>query len=75
MPSKLAPSGSTVIIQGKFILLCNSPLRQQASNIHLRQYPYGLRSPLIVRSADEPAYYGYDAQSDYVMDVTDNVSI
>ncbi|KAK7943500.1 uncharacterized protein PG986_012613 [Apiospora aurea] len=36
------------------------------------QYPHGLRSPLIVRSAEEPAYYGYDAQSDYVMDVTDN---
>ncbi|KAK8117043.1 multicopper oxidase [Apiospora kogelbergensis] len=39
---------------------------------HSGQYPYGLRSPLIVRSADEPAYYGYDAQSDYVMDITDN---
>ncbi|KAK8131327.1 Iron transport multicopper oxidase FET3 [Apiospora sp. TS-2023a] len=39
---------------------------------HSGQYPYGLRSPLVVRSADEPAYYGYDAQSDYVMDVTDN---
>ncbi|KAK8085657.1 hypothetical protein PG997_006928 [Apiospora hydei] len=39
---------------------------------HPAQYPHGLRSPLIVRSAEEPAYYGYDAQSDYVMDVTDN---
>ncbi|KAK8015434.1 Cupredoxin [Apiospora arundinis] len=39
---------------------------------HTGQYPYGLRSPLIVRSADEPAYYGYDADADHVMDITDN---
>ncbi|ORY61645.1 Cupredoxin [Pseudomassariella vexata] len=35
------------------------------------QYPYGLRAPLIVRQADEPAYYGYDADHDFIFDVSE----
>ncbi|ORY60987.1 multicopper oxidase-domain-containing protein [Pseudomassariella vexata] len=39
------------------------------------QYPLGLRSPLIVKSKDESAFYGYDPKHDFVMDVSDNWSL
>ncbi|KAI1848380.1 hypothetical protein JX265_008839 [Neoarthrinium moseri] len=41
---------------------------------HVGQYPWGLRSPLIVRSPDDPEYYGYDLASDFVVDMADTWS-